>query len=514
MLTEERDKMVHDLKISKRATSKAEKDLREQEELKIQQDLLVDGLNQQIDRLQTELNLYETRLERHRHEDDGVKELLADAQNEIEVIIVEKKRLLSQWKSALSALSRNDEATIKVQKDIANIKDMAKSFEVKIDGLKKGIAELEEKKEVNSEIAANLDQKSSKIAEQLEDILLNKKALTETLETLTKSADVANKDYEVISQKCRLAQIEIESTSQRIRDIASEIQVIEMDAMKLLISRAAEDRYGSSRSRDGVKLRKMSQEIEMVIAQVRNEAARNQLLVLDHNRTNNDLKLTLNDLEKEVAKEAQIIQKFETEINQREIEYKKCQRELNILNKKYARIVESIQAQTGAIDGEMGPLEATIHSLTQSITQMENELIDLQQIWIRTQNELVICTKNLDDIQQILMQSRTRKSVFERKVASIDRDIKREEEESRELRKSCSSLRSQMERLNAALEKNRKSHKQINDSTKETELAFKQQLRESEKECLQLSDKVEKIKNEAEKASEDLVEARYIEFLL
>lgn len=56
----------------------------------------------------------------------------------------------------------------------------------------------------------------------------------------------------------------------------------------------------------------------------------------------------------------------------------------------------------------MGPLEATIYNLSKAIQKKEQECLEIQQYWLRAQNELVSIGKKsaetTDDIQNLRMR--------------------------------------------------------------------------------------------------------------
>ena len=64
------------------------------------------------------------------------------------------------------------------------------------------------------------------------------------------------------------------------------------------------------------------------------------------------------------------------------------------MNKK----LENLKEKAGGI--ELGPLELEVLNLQKSITQMGKEIFDLEQTWLKGQNELVHLTNDKDVLEK------------------------------------------------------------------------------------------------------------------
>lgn len=64
------------------------------------------------------------------------------------------------------------------------------------------------------------------------------------------------------------------------------------------------------------------------------------------------------------------------------------------MNKK----LESLKEKAGGV--ELGPLELEVLNLQKSITQVGKEIFDLEQMWLRGQNELVRLTTEKDSLEK------------------------------------------------------------------------------------------------------------------
>lgn len=85
-----------------------------------------------------------------------------------------------------------------------------------------------------------------------------------------------------------------------------------------------------------------------------------------------------------------LVERYEVEIRRRNDEIERKQSEVDRLNKKLD------QLQSNMKEENMGPLEATIHNLTNEIAKKTKENSELQYYWLRSQTELVNLTKSME----------------------------------------------------------------------------------------------------------------------
>lgn len=70
------------------------------------------------------------------------------------------------------------------------------------------------------------------------------------------------------------------------------------------------------------------------------------------------------------------------------------QNQIDLMNKK----LESLKEKAGGV--ELGPFELEIVNLQKSITQIGKEIFDLEQTWLKEQNELVHLTTEKDSLEK------------------------------------------------------------------------------------------------------------------
>jgi outer membrane PBP1 activator LpoA protein len=149
--------MKGEIAVTRRATYKAEENVKELESAKEGQDLYIDSLNERIKKLQGDISLSEAQLEAQLKQTDEAKEMLAETGAEMELIAFEKKQLMQQWKSSVIALTRRDEALAAAQKALKDALTSTKDYDTEIDGLKREILKSQAKNETYVNVKDRLE---------------------------------------------------------------------------------------------------------------------------------------------------------------------------------------------------------------------------------------------------------------------------------------------------------------------------------------------------------------------
>ncbi len=96
----------------------------------------------------------------------------------------------------------------------------------------------------------------------------------------------------------------------------------------------------------------------------------------------------------QILEKNQIITRSEQEIKRRVILIEQKQNQIDLMNKK----LENLKEKAGGI--ELGPFELEILNLQKTIAQVGKDIFDLEQTWLRGQNELVHLTNEKDNLEK------------------------------------------------------------------------------------------------------------------
>ena len=142
------------------------------------------------------------------------------------------------------------------------------------------------------------------------------------------------------------------------------------------------------------KLRESTREIERNLSKVENDIARARLEKAYLITNIKQLEIQSKEYNDQIQEKNQIINRSEQEIKRRVILIEQKQNQIDLMNKK----LESLKEKAGGI--ELGPFELEIVNLQKSITQIGKEIFDLEQTWLKEQNELVHLTTEKDSLEK------------------------------------------------------------------------------------------------------------------
>jgi len=104
------EQMKAEIQVTRRATYKSEDHIKEIEQIKHKQDVLLDNMNEDVKRMTEQKALLDAQLVAQKQETEAAVATLREAAREMEAIEFEKKQLMQQWRSSLVGMQRRDEA--------------------------------------------------------------------------------------------------------------------------------------------------------------------------------------------------------------------------------------------------------------------------------------------------------------------------------------------------------------------------------------------------------------------
>merc|ERR1719399_2247400 len=128
--------MRAEIAVTRRATHKAEENIKGVEKSKVKQDLLIDKINEEIKSLTERKAIYEAQLVAQKQETQAAVATLTEAAREMEAVEFEKRQLQQQLKSSLIGMQRRDAALQNVDNAL---REQAEA-ELAIDSEMRGIA--------------------------------------------------------------------------------------------------------------------------------------------------------------------------------------------------------------------------------------------------------------------------------------------------------------------------------------------------------------------------------------
>ncbi|ORX78919.1 hypothetical protein BCR32DRAFT_281838 [Anaeromyces robustus] len=255
---------------------------------------------------------------------------------------------------------------------------------------------------------------------------------------------------------------------------------------------------GAKRDRSNLKIK--INEKEDVIAKTENEIVKLELQSLHLENKLDKLKEKSQEIGNEMENKKKLIDKYELEIKRQNTVIEKKQSEIDALNKKFDEL------KTINDEEYVGPMEATINNLIKAVAQKEKEYYEMQQLWIRSQTDIIKLTKKNSKMSEEIQDLKMRSTILDRKRIIINSKIENEEKEIKEHDRNINQLQHDMVKINTLISKNVDVQSKLVENNLDLENEFKAKLKESSINLLRLEEKLDSLKSEKEKAVNGLIE--------
>jgi coiled-coil domain-containing protein 40 len=189
------------------------------------------------------------------------------------------------------------------------------------------------------------------------------------------------------------------------------------------------------------------------------------------------LRDTLAAVEVEVADREKLIERYETEIRQRNDAIDKKMSAVDRLNRKYEKMVaEQPEAE------HMGPLHAEVHNLQKAIGLKREAIEALQKRWLVDQTALVSASNDAEVKSTKLREMESQVVLLNQKRIRMDGAIAAQHEEVSRLEIAMKTMHEDMTRINALIAKNAALSGRLAAATAASATAFSEELRVAERE--------------------------------
>ncbi|VDQ07615.1 unnamed protein product [Trichobilharzia regenti] len=155
---------------------------------------------------------------------------------------------------------------------------------------------------------------------------------------------------------------------------------------------------------------------------------------------------------------------------------------------------------------EVGPLDAQINNLNKAITSKQDEIGELEQQWLKEQNELVININERDKLSESATRISKQLSILTQKKMRVDNEIAIQVREKNDLEKELRHLQNDITRMNTMIAKEKTNEENLNNENKLAEIDFVRSLKEKETEAANLQEKVDQTQKDKENLLNELVE--------
>ncbi len=151
-------------------------------------------------------------------------------------------------------------------------------------------------------------------------------------------------------------------------------------------------------------------------------------------------------------------------------------------------------------------MELEEKNLNKEIDDFLLKIMELEQKWLREQNELVRLIQERQRKQVEVKSENDNFVVLTTKKMRIEKNIETEQTNIRNLNKNLDHLRLQLEKLNKYIFKENNTRIELQKSLELASNDYVEKVKEAERDTIKLQTKISEIKNEKEQALLDLIE--------
>ncbi|XP_046703521.1 coiled-coil domain-containing protein 40 [Silurus meridionalis] len=490
-----------DVAAVKKAKNRAQAEKRRVEHQKHQQDLYVDRLTRQVEKLRENIALLQVQMQAQSNDRGASGDALAETQLEIDSMAVERKQLLQQWNSCLKEIKSEDEVYAQLQESLRSANHEVRALETEGEGYRRSITQEQERNESltvqgnraesNCATYRKLDSNAATKLEALQNLYTtNTRMLQEIERTLTRVTTDQSAHQSALTVLGK--QLEKEAFT-RLE--------LEEKIMRKMQEQHTHDNTAKHTHHLSTKTMALQRENDAQISKVENELA---LLALEAS----DVELQVEALsslqleqEQEVMKRNQLLSTNEAAMAKLIFTIERKQVTINTWKKK----IEQIRASTGQED--LGPLEIEVRTLSKKLEELEAEMKEQRHFWLWQQGELVSLSQEKHAENSAKLMLNTKLTILQQRKLRTKGECEQEERGLAEMERHFDVLRLDMQKLSALVNQNTQLKEQLEKNNILMENSFIHTFKDANKKSVETQLHLEKIQEEKEQSLNSLVEA-------
>lgn len=475
------EQVKSEIAISRRATYKVEQNMQELEKEKESQDYYVDQLTRQVKQMDEQIETVLNQLDAQKTDTSEADAVLKETSKELELIATEKHQLLTQWKAALSGLSRRDEALAQATQTLATAESAVHDYDVEIEATRREIQKEQAKHESLVNLRDRMENELAWVEESLNKIKQERAQMQERYTLLSKSLAQTDNEGKKLDLVTKQLNHEAEAVMQNLQTVTQERQKMEEELQMLFSTYSNVNKAVTNLGRDQSKLLKQIHEKENEAAEIENTIAHTSVERLNLTAGNDQLREQLDGAMKDVQDKEALAAKYQQEIRQRNDEIEKKMYRVDRLNKKYEKMVESAGGEEN-----LGPLENTIKNLSKEIDSISTECKELEREWLKRQTEMVTLSSECETLQERNNEQQSRVTVLTQQQLRLTKDLRELKTKLRVARHVNSDYNKDVSKLNGLISDNHDKEGGLQKENFVIELGCVEELKDAEKDCVAL----------------------------
>ncbi|XP_072240038.1 coiled-coil domain-containing protein 40 [Leuresthes tenuis] len=494
------EELHNKVKIVDNFRHKAAAEKTQAEEKKLKQDLYVERLTKEMERLTQQIAMYEAQASAQAEETGAAKEALSEAELKMELHLIGHKQLVQQWNSSLMARRRRVEASNSMQ-EMRLVEQQVNLLDREIESYKKSFITEQEK---NETLTLQLSWSEMDCATS-EKIISQKRAQQEALQadysTCLRIVHETERTLTGLTKETGTYQTELNIQRKQIEKescvrLELEDKIMSYMQKKLTHNKAAKYSQQLTAKMAALKNKKMHQ-----LQQLENQVLSVKLEKQKVEQHVSRLVLTQQDLNEEIAKFNKLLNLSQAKYSSFVQLIEQKQATISVCNSK----VSQIAARTGQED--LSPLHIKVQQIMAQIEELAAQINRNQQLWMTQQGTLVGMTQEIETNSRDMRELQMDYTGLQQRKIRLERQIELEEREEAEQEGNSKMLRRDLVKLNTLLSKNQELSQALEQENTLMETDFLHRIKEAEWKSVNIQLKLSETQEEKERLLNCLVEA-------
>ncbi|XP_034400840.1 coiled-coil domain-containing protein 40 [Cyclopterus lumpus] len=488
------------VKVMKNARFKAGVEKNQAEDQKLKQDLYVERLTKDMERLTQHIAMSEAQANAQAEETQAAKEAHSEAEMEMESLVMARKQLLQQWSSSLIGMKRRDEAFSAMQEAMRTVEHQVILLDREIEGVKRSITEEQEQNETLT-VQLNWSQMDGATSKKL---ISQKQAQQQALQahysTCLRSLRETERTFAKLTKDISTHHVEVNDQRRQLEKESALRLESEEKIMTHIQQELTHNTAAKFSKRLTCRIATLKKQKRCQLWQLENDVETLGLESSEVSQHLDSLTLAQEALDEEIAKYNELMTSHQTKISSFGTLIGR-----NMLPSPPITEDPSITARTGHED--LSPLQIQIEALMTQMEELAANIKSDQQLWMKRQGTLVGLTEEIETNSRETLKLQIKYTGMQQKNICLESQIEVEHREETELDKNVKILRGDLLKLNTLLSKNGELSQALQQNHSLMETEFLHRLKEAEREAIEMHMKHENTQEEKERLLNSLVEA-------
>ncbi|XP_069569961.1 coiled-coil domain-containing protein 40 [Brachyistius frenatus] len=481
--------------------SKAGAEKTQAEEQKLKQDLYVQRLMEEVDRLTQQVEMYDAQTSAQTEETQTAREALSEAEMEMESMLVVRKQLLQQWNSSLTGMRRRDEAFGAMQEAIRDVEHHGILLYREIAGCRKSTTA---EQELNETLTLQLNCSQGN-GVTLRKLISQKQAQQEALQnhysTCLRTLRETERTIASLTKESSSHQANINAQWRDLEKRSAARLELENEIMTYIQQKLNHNKAAKYSQQLTGKITNLKNEKKCQLQQQENMVLTVSLECQQVSQQVDSLSLTQEALDEEIAHYNKLLTFNQNNISS----FATLMEQKQIIITNYCDKIGQIMSKTG--QEELGPLQMKTQALAAQTEDLAADIRSDRQLWMRRQGTLMGLTQDTEANSKDTLKLQMEFTALQQRKIRFESQIELEHREGAELERSLKVLRRDLVKLDTLLSKNGQLKEAMEEENAMTETDFIHRLKEAERESIEMQMRHEKTQEEKERLLNSLVEA-------